>query len=90
MTANAVRAKWEKWIPNWTMNTVTDEIEHKLARSIKRRKEKEKYLNGVITIKTSRFYRQISTDCDSRNEENWYPCILNHCTRDFRIRMVSP
>lgn len=52
MTANAVRAKWEKWVPNWAMNTVTDEIEHKLARSIKRRKEKEKYLNGGDKIET--------------------------------------
>ncbi|MEJ8547210.1 phage holin family protein [Brevibacillus borstelensis] len=46
MTANVVRAGWEKWVPEWAMNAVSDEIEHKLARAIKRRQEKEKYLDG--------------------------------------------
>lgn len=45
MTANTVRDGWEKWVPTWAMNAVADEIEHKLARSIKRRIDKEKYLN---------------------------------------------
>ncbi|MFM1655526.1 phage holin family protein [Brevibacillus sp. B_LB10_24] len=46
MTANVIRAGWEKWVPEWAMNAVSDEIEHKLARAIKRRQEKEKYLDG--------------------------------------------
>ncbi len=44
MTANVVRAGWEKWVPEWAMNVVADEIEHKIARATKRRQEKEKYL----------------------------------------------
>ncbi|WP_339167112.1 phage holin family protein [Brevibacillus sp. FSL L8-0520] len=46
MTANVVRAGWEKWVPEWALIAVSDEIEHKLARAIKRRQEKEKYLDG--------------------------------------------
>lgn len=46
MTANAIRAGWDKWVPTWAMNAVSDEIEHKLARAIKRRQEKDKYLEG--------------------------------------------
>ncbi|RNB66417.1 holin [Brevibacillus borstelensis] len=46
MTANVIRAGWDKWVPGWAMNAVSDEVEHKLARAIKRREEKEKYLDG--------------------------------------------
>ena len=44
MTANAIRAGWEKWVPEWAMNAVSDELEHKIARSIRRRQEKTEYL----------------------------------------------
>ncbi|RKD25137.1 hypothetical protein BEP19_04790 [Ammoniphilus oxalaticus] len=44
MTANIVRAGWGKWVPEWALNTVSDEIEHKIARATKRIQEKEKYL----------------------------------------------
>lgn len=49
MTANVVRAGWEKWVPEWAMNAVSDEIEHKLARAIKRRQEKEKHGDGDMS-----------------------------------------
>ncbi|GAA4865098.1 hypothetical protein GCM10023310_50750 [Paenibacillus vulneris] len=46
MTANTVRAGWDKWVPVWVMNAVADEIEHKMARAAKRVEEKKKYLDG--------------------------------------------
>lgn len=46
MTANVIRAGWDKWVPGWAMNAVSDEVEHKLARAMKRRQEKDKYLGG--------------------------------------------
>lgn len=46
MTANAIRAGWGEWVPDWLLNKLTDwvknEIESKLARS-----EQRKYGNGV-------------------------------------------
>src|SRR5690606_22620683 len=44
MTANAIRAGWEKWVPEWAMRAVADELEHKIARAVKRRQEKVEYL----------------------------------------------
>ncbi|WP_103110613.1 phage holin family protein [Brevibacillus reuszeri] len=46
MTANVIRAGWEKWVPGWAMIYVAEELEHKISRAIKRRTEKEKYLGG--------------------------------------------
>lgn len=45
MTANVIRAGWEKWVPGWAMNAVSEEFEHKVSRAMKRRLEKEKYLD---------------------------------------------
>ncbi len=45
MTANAIRAGWEKWVPEWAMSTVSDEVEHKLARARERIKRKTDMLN---------------------------------------------
>jgi phage-related holin len=45
MTANAIRAGWEKWVPEWAMSAVSDEVEHKLARATERIKRKEDNLN---------------------------------------------
>lgn len=45
MTANAIRAGWGEWVPEWILTRITDwvkeEIESKLARSEKRKQEKE-------------------------------------------------
>lgn len=45
MTANAIRAGWGEWVPEWILVKLTDwvkeEIESKLARSNKRKQEKE-------------------------------------------------
>ena len=45
MTANAIRAGWGDWIPDWILTRLTEwvreEIESKLARSKQRRKERE-------------------------------------------------
>lgn len=44
MTANAIRAGWGDWVPDWLLTRlaewVKEEIESKLARSNKRRQEK--------------------------------------------------
>lgn len=45
MTANVYRAGYDKWIPLWVLEWVSDEIEHKTARARKRIEEREKYLN---------------------------------------------
>ncbi|MFD0868754.1 phage holin family protein [Paenibacillus residui] len=47
MTANVARAGWDKWVPEWALEMVADEIEHKISRAIKRRQEKDKYLDGA-------------------------------------------
>lgn len=43
MTANAIRAGWGTWVPDWILTKLTDwvkeEIESKLARSAKRKEE---------------------------------------------------
>lgn len=40
MTANAIRCGWDKWIPIWAFEIVSDELDHKIARSKKRLEEK--------------------------------------------------
>lgn len=42
MTANAVRAKWDKWIPATVINRVLSEVEAKASRAKKRKRELEK------------------------------------------------
>ncbi|MGM7637563.1 phage holin family protein [Bacillus sp. Hm123] len=44
MTANVVRAGWERWVPIQVLDMVADEIEHKTARAERRKEEKAKYL----------------------------------------------
>src|SRR5690625_4563836 len=43
MTANAIRAGWGEWVPEWILTRLTewvkDELESKLARSEKRKRE---------------------------------------------------
>lgn len=39
--ANTVRAGWGKWIPEQIIQWVIDEIEHKAARALKRKKKKK-------------------------------------------------
>ena len=46
MTANSVRAGWDKWVPTWAMNAVADEIEHKVARAAKRLQQKKIFGDG--------------------------------------------
>lgn len=58
MTANVIRAGWEKWVPGWAMIAVAEELEHKIARAMKRRTEKEKYLGGDDGV--SKDYRNAS------------------------------
>src|SRR5690625_2990109 len=45
MTANAIRAGWGEWVPDWILTRLTEwvkqEIESKLARSKQRKAEKE-------------------------------------------------
>lgn len=45
MTANAIRAGWGDWVPDWILTRLTEwvreEIESKLARSKQRKEEKE-------------------------------------------------
>lgn len=45
MTANAIRAGWGEWVPEWILTRLTEwvreELESKLARSEQRKKEKE-------------------------------------------------
>ncbi|WP_313894297.1 phage holin family protein [Psychrobacillus sp.] len=45
MTANSIRAGWGKWVPEWLLVKLTDwvkeEIETKIARSSKRKRELE-------------------------------------------------
>jgi phage-related holin len=41
MTANVVRAGWDRWVPNWAIKSVESEIETKLSRSLKRKQERE-------------------------------------------------
>lgn len=47
MTANVARAGWDKWVPNWALDMVADEIEHKISRAIKRKREKDRFLDGA-------------------------------------------
>ncbi|MEK4343282.1 phage holin family protein [Brevibacillus sp. FSL L8-0710] len=56
MTANVIRAGWEKWVPKWAMVYVADEVEHKIARAIKRKQEKEKYLDGDKNVHSDNRY----------------------------------
>lgn len=48
MTANAIRAGWGNWFPDWLLNKLTDlvkdEIDAKLSRSVERLKTKEQNL----------------------------------------------
>ena len=44
MTANAVRAGWDRWVPTSVIDWVASEIEHKVARSMERKKLREKML----------------------------------------------
>lgn len=39
-TANVVRCGWERWVPVWALEIISDELEHKIARSKKRLEEK--------------------------------------------------
>lgn len=47
MTANAIRAGWGDWVPEWILTRLTEwvkeEIESKLARSQRRKQEKEEF-----------------------------------------------
>lgn len=40
MTANVIRCGWNVWIPVWMLNAVSDELDHKIARSKKRLEQK--------------------------------------------------
>ena len=46
VTANHARLGWDKWIPDWLLKWVANEIENKIARATKRKKEREEILNG--------------------------------------------
>ncbi|ERI10838.1 toxin secretion/phage lysis holin [Aneurinibacillus aneurinilyticus ATCC 12856] len=45
MTANVIRAGWDKWVPEWAMVRVSDELDHKVARARERIKRKTDMLN---------------------------------------------
>ncbi|GED17941.1 hypothetical protein AMI01nite_59320 [Aneurinibacillus migulanus] len=45
MTANVIRAGWGKWVPEWAMVRVSDELDHKVARARERIKRKTDMLN---------------------------------------------
>jgi phage-related holin len=41
MTANVVRAGWDRWVPNRAIKSVESEIETKQSRALKRKQERE-------------------------------------------------
>lgn len=41
MTANVIRCGWDRWVPIWALNWVTDELEHKAARAKRRLEAKQ-------------------------------------------------